>query len=816
MKIDLSGRWNYSGNGSSGTVSVPSAYDFTGKVVFDRQFHVNADDLDKYQFHIVCYGINHAADISVNGEFVTSHAGGYTSFVQPLQRNVLQVGAENQIRIAVSNELDPKRTIPLRPQVWGYRNYGGITRDIFLLATPLLYIRDVTVQSVVAPNGGTATVIAKALIEGPDPSQGSVPGIMPGVLGFTFEVIDKISGMSVGHGDLVPFGRQGEAWQEPEARMILENPKLWSPDSPELYLVKCSIVTSSGKEVSVVDEFDAACGIRAIALRDGDIFLNGKRLILRGLVWYEDHPNWGSALPYEQMERDVVLMKNVGANVVRFAGHPPHPYMLNLCDRYGMLAMEELPVTAPSKLLGEDSYMELAAVMMKEMVLRDRNHPSVLAWGVGDEFDPTTAGSRRFVEAVVRQAKASDQRPTYYGSRLLEGDQCLDLVDFAAVSVYAANTKEFKAQAEEWKAHHKDQPVIVVKTGSEVQQENRNGYSDRFSQQAQARFFIQRFDILRTLDYDGGFVWAFNDWTGDRPALTVNSGDPWLHSMGIVSGAREKRLAYDAVRSIFHAERFVALPAGTATTSAPIIYVLTGFIILLVLAYLYNANRRFRESVNRSLMNSYNFFSDVRDQHVVSVLHSTVLGLIVCVAIAIVASSMLLHFRDSLFLDNLLSFILVADSLKVVVVKLIWNPLRFIPAVAAMLFLWLLLATVIVLGLKALMKTRVYGFHAYTITMWSTAPFIILIPVGMILYRVMESDVYIIPALLLIAGLAVWTFIRFLKGISIIFDIHPVKVYMVGVGVSIVLGGLLYLYYDAAHSAPMYLSYMYQMLVSAR
>jgi len=193
-----------------------------------------------------------------------------------------------------------------------------------------------------------------------------------------------------------------------------------------------------------------------------------------------------------------------------------------------------------------------------------------------------------------------------------------------------------------------------------------------------------------------------------------------------------------------------------------------------------------------------------------------VLGLIVCVAIAIVASSMLLHFRDSLFLDNLLSFLLVSDRLKVVVVNLIWNPLRFIPAVAAMLFLFLLLVTVIVLALKALMRTRVYGFHAYTITMWSTAPFIILIPVGMILYRVMESTMYVIPALLLVVGLAVWSFIRFLKGISIIFDIHPVKVYLVGVALSVLLGGVLYLYYDVAHSAPMYLSYMYQMMVSAR
>jgi hypothetical protein len=382
-----------------------------------------------------------------------------------------------------------------------------------------------------------------------------------------------------------------------------------------------------------------------------------------------------------------------------------------------------------------------------------------------------------------------------------------------ALDPRVGDTKSFKAELEQWRSLHGDKPLVVLQLGSEVQHDNRKGYSDPFSQQAQARFLLQRLDLLRSLDYDGSFVWSFNDWRGDRPALTVHSGDPYLHSMGLVDGQRERRIAFDAVRSVFQNEKFVALASGNVSTTAPIIYVLSGFVLLVGLAYLYNASRRFRESVNRSLLNSYNFFADVRDQRAVTLVHTTLLGFIIAAASAVVLSSILLHFRESLFLDNLLSLLLIADWVKVIVVKLVWNPLQFILVGGVALFVGMLLFTVLVLFLRALLKTRVFTYHAYIVVVWSGAPLIVLIPVGMILFRILESSVYIVPALTLFVLLHFWVFLRFLKGLSIVFDARPVRVYVVGVAVALVVMGGLYVYYDLAASAPMYLSFWYHTLV---
>lgn len=819
-KLDLSGTWKYSVRGGpSGTVKVPSAYDFVGTVTFERTFAVTAEQLDKYDFSFVMLGTNYSCEIYLNGDFVTNHLGGYTSFVQSIPKNTLQVGSENVVKVVVSNQLDNKKTIPSRSTVWGWRNYGGILRDVFILAVPRLSLSGVELKLDLNEQLTTGKIHLKADVQGSWDTRmlEGQTGKKGAGLGFYAEMFDKISGISVGRSPLVPLARKGEAWEAPQCEMLVQNPKLWSPESPEIYLLKTFLLQTMGNGQSVVDEYDQPFGFRRVSVNAGALKLNGKEILLKGVLWNEDHATWGGSLPYEEMEKDVVLLKNLGANVVRFGNHPPHPYMLDLCDRYGLLAMEELPVVqVPASVLSEEYYQELAGTMMKEMVVRDRHHPSVLAWGIGDEFESSRPASRAFVESLVRTAKALDDRLTYFGCMDLANDVCTQLVDFAAISIHTQDLKKFKKQLQEWSDRHREAVVIVSKFGTEVQEGNRNGYSDPLSYEAQARFYTQRFDVVKSLELDGGILCAFNDWKGDRPSLTVTTGDPWMHTMGLVSSQREKRLAYDAVRSVFRGEKSVALPIGNHTTSAPIVYVLSGLVVLIAGAYFYNASRRFRENVNRSFMNSYNFFADVRDQRIVSVLLGTVLGLIVSVATAIVFSSVLYHFRESWVLDNLLSYMISADELKERVIYLIWSPIRSIPVLAVALFLSLLVVCGLILALSLLTRTRVYPYHAYAITMWATPPLLVLVPVGIVLYRVLENDVYVLPALLFVAALLFWVFLRWLKGISIIFDVYPLKVYVVGLLSLAALFLLIFLYLDYTQSASMYWAFLNHFMGSSQ
>ncbi len=814
-KIDLSGTWQYAiEGGPRGTVKVPSAYDFSGKVGFERKFELSAEQIDRYDFSLVMLGVNYNCEVYINGDFVTTHVGGYTSVAQPIARTVLQVGAENVIRVTVNNQLDARRTIPLRVQLWGWRNYGGILRDVFLLGRPKLSVQKVDIKTQLVQDGKSARVLVRGLVEGayemPEESEG---GRKSTTLGLSAELVEKLTGVSAGQSPVVPLVKTGNRWDAVNAEIQLQAPKLWSPDVPELYLLKCFVVLVSGKDQTVLDEYDLPCGIRQLEIVGQDIHLNGKRITLRGAVWNEDHPTYGGALPYEEMERDVALIKNLGANAVRFAGHPPHPYMLDLCDRYGLLVLEELPVVnAPSNIMADEHYLDVASTMMKEMILRDTYHPSVFAWGIGDEFETSTPAARSFVEALVRVARELDSRPIYYGTRVLRDDVCLDLMDLLCVNVYNRDLKSFRHTVEEWKAAASDRPVLLGRVGTEVEQGNRNGYSDPLSYEAQARFYLQRLEAVQTIGLAGVFVWSFNDWRTDHPSLTIRSGDPWIRTMGLVNGQREKRLAYEAVRSSFRGEKFVAMPIGNYSSSAPMVYVLSGLVLLIGTAYFYNASRRFREGVIRSVMNAHNYYSDVRDQRVVSLVQTSLLALIVSVASAIVLSSILYHFRDSLVLDGMMSSIVSSDFLKERAVRFIWNPLQSILVLSGFLLALILVSSAVVFLLSIVFKAKIYPYHAYTITVWSTAPLMILVPVGMILYRVMESSMYVLPSLGFVGVMIVWVFFRLLKGLSIIYDVYPVKMYVIGTVVAVGVAAVLFAYVDYTQSAATYWSFVRSMV----
>ncbi len=809
IKIDLSGEWSFRiRGGPEGRVHLPAAADFTGEVSFERAFAISPDDFGKYQFHVVALGVNYTCGIWINGDFIASHSGGYSSFVVPIPDNVLQVGKENIIRVVTDNRLDAMRTIPLRHGVEGWRNYGGIYRHIYILGTPKIFISDVIATTELNADRTLAKVKVQPYLEGGTRADTAARRYQMSV-----ELYDILSGSLVTAASPVWVRRQGDSWIVPKIECTVSSPKLWDLANPNLYSLRAYLVDAAAR--TNLDEYRIKIGVRKLEISGDRVVLNGVVQPLYGVVWYEDHEVYGSALPDVQMEKDVILIKSLGATAIRVAHHPPHPYMLNLCNRYGLLVLEELPVhDAPVRILSQDHFIELAGTMMKDMIVRDRNHPSVFSWGLGDELETSDSLARRFVAALVETARTLDARPVYYGTRLLTGDACSDLVDVTALTLLTTDPKVFRKKIGDWRIAYPQRPLLLGKVGVEVQPGNDNGYSDPLSEQAQARFFFQHIQPAREENVAGLFVWSFNDWRGDRPALIVNSGNAWLHTYGLVSSTREKRLAYDAVRNMFTGGKPLAVPMGRNPASSPIEFVLAGLVLLVGTAYMYNANRRFRENLHRAVLNTYNFFSDVRDQRIVTFMHSSFLGFAGAAGISIVLGSVLYRFRGNVGLDNFLSYVLVSDDVKAEMVRLIREPAMFLLVGTGVLVAVLVVVSLLVWALSPVFRARLYLYHAYAVTMWSTPPLLILIPVGMIIYRLLENPVYLTPTLLLMVVLLVWTFFRFLKALSIVMDAYPMKVYAFGL---LVVAGMLagvYLYFDYTQSASVYVSLLYNDLLS--
>jgi beta-galactosidase len=182
-------------------------------------------------------------------------------------------------------------------------------------------------------------------------------------------------------------------------QLRFNGPKLWSPDSPVLYTLKSRLRTGA----TVADETATLFGIRALQFdADKGFFLNGTAMKLKGVCIHHDAGTLGAAVPDKVLERRLRILKEIGVNAIRTSHNPPAPELLDLCDRLGFLVMDEaFDEFSPAKNKwvagrnnGEPSHFGYAEVFdqwsvpdISDMVRRDRNHPCIIMWSIGNEID---------------------------------------------------------------------------------------------------------------------------------------------------------------------------------------------------------------------------------------------------------------------------------------------------------------------------------------------------------------------------------------------------------------------------------------------
>ncbi|GAA2274128.1 glycoside hydrolase family 2 TIM barrel-domain containing protein [Nonomuraea roseoviolacea subsp. roseoviolacea] len=191
----------------------------------------------------------------------------------------------------------------------------------------------------------------------------------------------------------------------------------WSAEAPRLY----DAVVSGPEETMRL-----RVGFRTVAIEDGVLLANGRPLLLKGVNRHEFHPEHGRAVPYETMRQDILLMKRHNVNAVRTSHYPPHPAFLDLCDELGLWVVDECDLETHgfgqvgwrANPTDDPRWEEALLDRMRRMVERDKNHPSVIMWSLGNE-----AGVGRNLAVMARWTRERDpSRPIHY-----EGDwSCAD------------------------------------------------------------------------------------------------------------------------------------------------------------------------------------------------------------------------------------------------------------------------------------------------------------------------------------------------------------------------------------------------------
>ncbi|MDE5651968.1 MAG: beta galactosidase jelly roll domain-containing protein, partial [Muribaculaceae bacterium] len=339
---------------SHGYKTVGYRYPETSVGWYRKVFAIPADDLGKH-ISLRFDGIFRDARVWVNGFYLGNEPDGYAAQVYDISE-YLNYGGDNVVAVRADATLE---------EGWFYEG-AGIYRHVWLDKTDPLHIAPfgifihadldepfdkamITVETTVDNKGlAPADYEVRNTLIAPDGSRVVMPPTAVAALAA------KNSRLSV-------------------ARISIDNPQLWDIDNPRLYSLETEIV-SNGK---IVDSRLIRTGIRHIRFdADNGFFLNGRHVKIKGVNMHQDHPGVGTAIPDALQAYRLRELKKYGVNAYRSSHNPMTPEMIDACDSLGILVMEE------NRLTGVNDYH---IRLLRQMIERDRNHPSIIVWSIGNE-----------------------------------------------------------------------------------------------------------------------------------------------------------------------------------------------------------------------------------------------------------------------------------------------------------------------------------------------------------------------------------------------------------------------------------------------
>ena len=443
-------------------------------------FDVSEDMKDK-QLYLHFEGVKSAMYVWINGKKV-----GYSqNSMAPAEFDITGYVNEGQNRLAVEVYRWSDGSYLEDQDMW---RFSGIYRPVELWVRPKIHIKDYSLTTDLADDFSSAGFKAKVWLRNLSDSKSGKLSLEVLLKGknrneerFVKRLITPVKNLPATSAGCYTLSS------------VVENPKLWSAEKPNLYDVEIRLY--DGKKV--VEEFQSHIGIWKCEI-DGNVFkFNGQPVKLKGVNRHEHHPRTGRLVDRETMEKDLRLMKQANINMIRTAHYPNSPLFYELCDRYGFYVMDEANQESHdyglgNKILGDNPEWTLAHVdRALALVQRDKNHPCVVFWSLGNE-----GGAGRNMQAMADTIQAID------ASRIIFSDTDLSVSAFNDPSYYTPG--KFKEYARE----KRDKPIFMREYAHAMGNSVGN--------------LQEYWDVIEANDHvSGAAIW---DWVDQGIAKKINPG----------------------------------------------------------------------------------------------------------------------------------------------------------------------------------------------------------------------------------------------------------------------------------------------------
>ena len=378
---------------------VPKDYNPTG--VYKKSFTV-PDNWSDDQVFIHFAGVQSAMILWVNGKEAGYHEDG----MLPSEFNItkyLQKG-ENEITVKVLNW---SKGSYLEDQ--DYWRLSGIYRDVYLFSTPGVRMRDFTVYSELVNDYQDAVLNIIADVENINSRSGDKYIIQTTLKDHNGNVVNTLKSS--------PFNIKRGEEEKITLNAKIDNPLKWTAETPNLYKVGIELLKADGEHLQA---FVINTGFRKVEIRDGLFLVNGQPVKIKGVNRHDFDMYNGRTVTREQMIEDILLMKQHNINAVRTSHYPNNAEFYSLCDEYGLYVMDEANVEShglweKGYYTGEkEEWKKMIVERNVNMVIRDKNHPSILFWSMGNE----SGWGVNFDHAYEAIKEADpEKRPVHYESK---------------------------------------------------------------------------------------------------------------------------------------------------------------------------------------------------------------------------------------------------------------------------------------------------------------------------------------------------------------------------------------------------------------
>lgn len=817
----LAGGWDMSFDGENWEkADLPMTNFVNKKVIFKRFVKINNSLLKSLNWKLYFLGIDQEIEVHINDQFVGRYVGAMTPFEVKIPARMIS-GETNLIKLVVSPSEGASRKIKTQ-NPFAKRISTGVMREILLIGTNQVWVSDVDYSTKLMQSGSAQIAGSVSISSGKiETLKRSITFANDSVPSKEFTLEMKVSLINKATRELIHSEAphrikiDDERVKNEKFEFSVSNLQLWSLDNPHLYELQVEL----SKSGSIIDNYSVNIGIRDLRLsKTGDklsLMLNGEAIDIKGVSYVEDLYGSGYTLSSAKLREDIENISTLGANLIRFRLGPPHPLLPYYCDKYGILFFAELPLyDVPSDLVALNEIQVLMQNIARRLVDTYGTHPSLAAWGISEGLYEGKKSNNEFHKETIKLFKSISDRSVYKIVPLHSNDVNDNNFDFIGIEFPVNGINLNSVNTTLSNTAKKIKKPYFCTFGKAISPKNHNGYSDPLSVEYQAYFILSIYKIAMDNNAMGSIINNYNDYPLESPLMIAGSENLYVATNGLVDRERNVRLSYNTLRSLFKSEKEPLLNAGSYSETAPVSFIIFGLALAIVLVFMINRFKRFREYFMRSLFKPYNFYADIRDQRIMSLAQTVLLGIIISVTAGIYIASILYFYKTSFEAQYVLMHILPSKTLQEFLFNIINMPIALILVFSTIAFVLAIITSLILRFLAFTMRARIFMSDSLTLAYWSGTPLIVLLPIAILLLRILviqPATTVIFLALLFL--IILWMLARLLKSISVVYDKRPRKVYVTGILIIAIVLAAVVGFYQLNYSIFAYSEYFFNVII---